>query len=34
VFFRRTPDADVVIIRVLHKRMLPELHLPGDDTNG
>ena len=27
VFFRREPSGDVVIVRVLHKRMLPELHL-------
>jgi toxin ParE1/3/4 len=27
VFFRRELNGDVVIVRVLHKRMLPELHL-------
>ena len=27
VFFRREATGDVVIVRVLHKRMLPELHL-------
>jgi toxin ParE1/3/4 len=26
LFFRRTAGGDVVIVRVLHKRMLPELH--------
>jgi toxin ParE1/3/4 len=30
VFFRREPDGDVVIVRVLHERMLPELHLEKD----
>ena len=27
VFFRRETNGDVVIVRVLHRRMLPELHL-------
>jgi toxin ParE1/3/4 len=27
VFFRREANGDVVIVRVLHERMLPELHL-------
>jgi toxin ParE1/3/4 len=27
VFFRRGANGDVVIVRVLHERMLPELHL-------
>lgn len=35
VFFRREKNGDVVIVRVLHKRMLPERHLnpaaPDDD---
>jgi plasmid stabilization system protein ParE len=33
VFFRREDGGDVVIVRVLHERMLPELHLvePEDD---
>jgi len=31
VFFRREPTGDVVIVRVLHKRMLPERHLTDPD---
>ncbi len=27
VFFRRETNGDVVVVRVLHQRMLPELHL-------
>ena len=27
VFFRRKDDGDVLVVRVLHQRMLPELHL-------
>jgi toxin ParE1/3/4 len=31
VFFRRTDDGDVVVLRILHDRMLPELHLTERD---
>lgn len=31
VFFRRELSGDVVIVRVLHERMLPELHLSEKD---
>lgn len=31
VFFRREPTGDVVIVRVLHQRMLPEIHLARND---
>jgi toxin ParE1/3/4 len=27
VFFRRKYDGDIVVVRILHMRMLPELHL-------
>lgn len=30
VFFRRQDNGDVLVVRILHQRMLPELHL-GDD---
>ncbi len=33
VFFHREPNGDVVIVRVLHKRMLPELHLDPSREN-
>jgi toxin ParE1/3/4 len=31
VFFRRETNGDVVIVRVLHERMQPELHLTKKD---
>jgi len=31
LFYRVTADATVLIVRVLHVRMLPELHLPGSE---
>ena len=31
VFFRREPNGDVVVVRVLHRRMLPELHVGKKD---
>jgi plasmid stabilization system protein ParE len=40
VYFRRKDDADIVVVRILHKSMLPELHLdpsrddePDDDQD-
>jgi toxin ParE1/3/4 len=35
VFYRVTDEALLVVVRVLHAQMLPELHLPGseDDAN-
>jgi toxin ParE1/3/4 len=33
VFFRREDGGDVVIVRVLHARMLPERHLVRDPAN-
>jgi toxin ParE1/3/4 len=30
LFFRRTEEGDVVIVRILHGRMLPDLHLSGE----
>lgn len=33
VFFRREPNGDVVIVRILHVRMQPELHLSKKDAS-
>lgn len=33
VFFRKDPNGDVVIVRVLHERMLPERHLGKNDDD-
>jgi len=30
VFFRRDESGDTLVVRVLHERMLPELHLTAD----
>jgi plasmid stabilization system protein ParE len=30
VFFRRAVNGDVLVVRILHDRMLPELHLLGE----
>lgn len=31
VFFRRETNGDVIIVRILHERMLPALHLNSDE---
>jgi toxin ParE1/3/4 len=33
VFYRTTPDGEVLIVRVLHAAMLPALHLATDDED-
>lgn len=33
LFYRVTEDATVLVVRVLHVRMLPELHLPGSEDD-
>jgi toxin ParE1/3/4 len=33
VFYRVTPDAEVLIVRVLHAAMLPALHLSNEDED-
>lgn len=31
VFYRVTEDSNLLVVRVLHAQMLPELHLPGSE---
>lgn len=33
VFYRVTDEAIVLVVRVLHAQMLPELHLPGSEED-
>lgn len=33
VFFRRTPEGDLFVVRILHKRMLPEIHFQADEPS-
>jgi toxin ParE1/3/4 len=33
IFYRLTDDAEILIVRVLHVRMLPELHLDESDES-
>jgi plasmid stabilization system protein ParE len=33
VFYRTEPDGTILIVRVLHAAMLPELHLPVNDKD-
>ena len=33
LFYRVTDDATVLVVRVLHLRMLPELHVPGSEDD-
>ena len=33
LFYRVTEDDTVLVVRVLHVRMLPELHLPGSEDD-